>query len=179
MCRPAAKAKWASDVSAGRPQGCVLSPLLFCPLRNKFVINLKYYSGFWICWRRCIRRWVVASSLDVSPPSAYLGVAIERFLQLKVFPRLAGQIHPLAFEPPNGGFLQQGLGVDFSHKSDVFAWTRREQWLLLKSSSVKTFLRSVRVELTSYKMCEHSLKWLSSRVLMAHQQSPLRSEVSQ
>lgn len=63
----------------------------------------------------------------ISLPLAHLGDAVEGFLQLQVFSRLAGQIHPLPFEPPNGGFLQQGLGIHFSHKCDVFTWTRREQ----------------------------------------------------
>lgn len=62
---------------------------------------------------------------SLSVPSAHLGVAIVGFLQLQVFAGLAGQIHPLPFEPLDGGFLQQRLGVHFSHKRDVFTCTRQ------------------------------------------------------
>lgn len=43
----------------------------------------------------------------VSAALVYLSVAVIRFLQLQVFSGLAGEIHPLPFEPFNSGFLQQ------------------------------------------------------------------------
>lgn len=56
----------------------------------------------------------------------HLGVAIIRFLQLQVFSRLAGEVHPLPFEPFDGGFLQQWFSVDFSHKCDIFTYAKEE-----------------------------------------------------
>lgn len=57
---------------------------------------------------------------DVFLALAHLGVAVICLLQLQVFSRLAGKVHPLPFEPFDRGFLQQRLSVHFSHKSDVF-----------------------------------------------------------
>lgn len=49
----------------------------------------------------------------------HLAVAVVRLLQLQVISGLAGEIHPLPFEPFNGGLLQQRLRVHFGHKRDV------------------------------------------------------------
>lgn len=49
----------------------------------------------------------------------HLGVAVVRLFQLQVFSGLAGEIHPLPFEPFHGGLLQQRLFVHFGHKGDV------------------------------------------------------------
>lgn len=64
------------------------------------------------------------ASVFAFPVFVYLGVAVIRFLQLQVFSRLAGEIHPFPFEPFNGGFLQQRLSVHFGHKRDVFTWVK-------------------------------------------------------
>lgn len=59
----------------------------------------------------------------------HLGVAVVRLLQLQVFSRLAGEIHPLALEPFNRGLLQQRLLVHFGHKRDVLTCADKEDWI--------------------------------------------------
>lgn len=59
---------------------------------------------------------------------AHLAVAVVRLLQLQVFSGLAGEIHPLPFEPFDGGLLQQRLRVHSGHKRDVL--TCSEQFVI-------------------------------------------------
>lgn len=66
----------------------------------------------------------------------HLGGAVERLLQLQVFPGLAGEIHPLPFEPFNGGLLQQRLLVHFGHKRDVLTCADEED--LIDSVDIHT-----------------------------------------
>ncbi len=66
------------------------------------------------------------ANVSVSAASVYLCVAVIRFLQLQVFSRLAGKIHPLPLEPFDGGFLQQRFCIYFSHKRDVFTCTKED-----------------------------------------------------
>lgn len=61
----------------------------------------------------------------------HLGVAVVRLLQLQVFSRLAGEIHPLPFEPFNRGLLQQRLRVHFGHKRDVLACADKEDLIVM------------------------------------------------
>lgn len=61
--------------------------------------------------------------LFVSAASVDLCVAVMRLFQLQVFSRLAGEVHPLPFEPFDGWFLQQRPSIHFSHKCDVFTCT--------------------------------------------------------
>ena len=48
-----------------------------------------------------------------------LGVAVIQLFQLKVFARLAGQVHPLSLKPLDGGLLQQIGSIHLGHKGDV------------------------------------------------------------
>lgn len=56
----------------------------------------------------------------------HLGAAVVRLLQLQVISGLAGQVHPLPFEPFHGGLLQQRLLVHFGHKRDVLTYEDEE-----------------------------------------------------
>lgn len=56
----------------------------------------------------------------------HLGAAVVRLLQLEVFSGLAGEVHPLPFEPFHGGLLQQRLLVHFGHKRDVLTCADEE-----------------------------------------------------
>lgn len=60
----------------------------------------------------------------LSMPAVYLGVAVVHFLQLQVFSTLAGQVHPLPFEPFHAGFLQKWFSIYFSHKCDIFTFVQ-------------------------------------------------------
>lgn len=57
---------------------------------------------------------------------AHLAVAVVRLLQLQVFSGLAGEIHPLPFEPFDGGLLQQRLRVHSGHKRDVLTCSEEQ-----------------------------------------------------
>ena len=47
---------------------------------------------------------------------------IEALLQLKMLAGLAGQVHPLPFEPFDGGFAQEVLGLHLGNERDVSPW---------------------------------------------------------
>lgn len=61
----------------------------------------------------------MSGSTSGGSAAVHLGVAVARLLQLQVFSRLAGQIHPLPLEPFDGGLLQQRLRAHSGHERDV------------------------------------------------------------
>lgn len=60
----------------------------------------------------------------------HLDAAVVRLLQLQVFSGLAGEVHPLPFEPFNRGLLQQRLLVHFGHKRDVLTCADEEDLIV-------------------------------------------------
>lgn len=72
--------------------------------------------------------------------SVHLAAAVVRLLQLQVFSGLAGEIHPLPFEPFNGGLLQQRLRVHSGHKRDVLTCSD-EQFVIVLVRINQDFLQ--------------------------------------
>ena len=50
----------------------------------------------------------------------YPTVPLKGFLQLKVLPGFAGQVHPFSFEPFDSGFSQKIFSLDFGYEGDIF-----------------------------------------------------------